>query len=308
MSNQYAYHTTDLAFIAAVKSSKSPAQVFRKLGTSDNNYRSFWVRCEKLELDTSHFATDKVIRQSLTDEQVGVSCTNNISRQGALSELGLSFGRASVKWIDDKIAALQVDITHWLGQGHLKGKTHNWTKGRDLNEILVQNSDYLSGTSLKRRLIKLNLLTNQCYECGMLSQWNDKPLVLQLDHINGDHRDNRLENLRLLCPNCHSQTDTFASKNRKGKTKTTKISDPLEDKPKCLECGKEIKRGAKVCGECYRIHRKKYQNYSTPTKITWPDDTQLLNMVQTTNYSQVARLLGVSNNAIKKRLQKRGLV
>lgn len=55
----------------------------------------------------------------------------------------------------------------------------------------------------------------KCACCGNTGEWNGRPLVLQLDHINGDNCDNRLENLRFLCPNCHSQTDTFAGRNCK---------------------------------------------------------------------------------------------
>ena len=66
---------------------------------------------------------------------------------------------------------------------------------------------------LKKYAIENNLLFNKCYKCG-LTMWNDKPLKLQLHHINGDNRDNRIENLQLLCPNCHSQTDNFCKKNK----------------------------------------------------------------------------------------------
>lgn len=58
-------------------------------------------------------------------------------------------------------------------------------------------------TRLKEKVIKNKLLKYECSECG-ISMWRNKPLILQLDHINGDNRDNRIENLRLLCPNCHS--------------------------------------------------------------------------------------------------------
>lgn len=61
-----------------------------------------------------------------------------------------------------------------------------------------------------------------CSECGLPPSWNDKPLVLQIDHINGLKEDDRLENLRYLCPNCHSQTDTFGSKNKKWKRREDK--------------------------------------------------------------------------------------
>jgi len=82
-----------------------------------------------------------------------------------------------------------------------------------LDEILVDNSPYIGGsTHLKNKLLKLKLLVYKCYICN-INDWNGKYLVLQLDHINGHKLDNRLNNLRLLCPNCHSQTETFCGKN-----------------------------------------------------------------------------------------------
>ena len=65
---------------------------------------------------------------------------------------------------------------------------------------------------VKRRLIRLGLKENRCERCG-ISEWRGALLSLALHHINGDGRDNRLENLQLLCPNCHSQTDNFAGRN-----------------------------------------------------------------------------------------------
>jgi len=68
--------------------------------------------------------------------------------------------------------------------------------------------------TVKRRLLDAGILKNVCAECG-ISEWRGKPLSIQLDHRNGIRDDNRLENLRMLCPNCHSQTDTFGARNRK---------------------------------------------------------------------------------------------
>jgi hypothetical protein len=116
---------------------------------------------------------------------------------------------------------------------HIKLEKHG-NKGRDnshlinnipLEECLVEHSTYGRGI-LKHRLLGCGLLKNECYECGLLPYWNNKPITLRIDHINGVSDDNRLENLRILCPNCHVQTDTFGGKRRKGTGKThIRVSD-----------------------------------------------------------------------------------
>lgn len=79
--------------------------------------------------------------------------------------------------------------------------------------VFVRNSNH-GRHRIKERLIKENLIAYVCAECGLNDNWNGKKLSLQLDHINGIGNDNRLENLRFLCPNCHTQQETYASKNR----------------------------------------------------------------------------------------------
>lgn len=83
-----------------------------------------------------------------------------------------------------------------------------------LEEILVEGSEF-NRTHMKHRLIKNGILKNECSECGLGSVWCDKPIIMVLDHINGVNDDNRLENLRMLCPNCNSQQDTFAGRQRR---------------------------------------------------------------------------------------------
>ena len=83
-----------------------------------------------------------------------------------------------------------------------------------LEELLVADRRAGSGGAIKRRLIKEGLLEDRCETCGLGPEWNDDLLVLQLDHRNGNPRDWHLENLRVLCPNCHAQTESFAGRNK----------------------------------------------------------------------------------------------
>lgn len=91
---------------------------------------------------------------------------------------------------------------------------HQKTTKYTLDEILVKNSKYTNISRLKARLISEKRLEYKCAICNNTGIWNGKPLTLELDHINGDHLDHRITNLRFLCPNCHSQTPTYAGRNK----------------------------------------------------------------------------------------------
>ena len=91
-----------------------------------------------------------------------------------------------------------------------RGAVTTRAHGAPIEELLVGAR---SRGNVKRRLLRAGLLDEFCYVCG-IDSWLDEPLSLALHHINGDGSDNRLENLQLLCPNCHSQTENFAGRNR----------------------------------------------------------------------------------------------
>lgn len=107
-----------------------------------------------------------------------------------------------------KMAARELGLgDHMTGQGWNVGWESNPARERTipLSDILVNNSTYTMIWRLKQRLLRKGVLKYKCSLCG-LTEWNGKPITLQLDHINGVRLDHRVENLRLLCPNCHSAT------------------------------------------------------------------------------------------------------
>lgn len=135
----------------------------------------------------------------------------NISIAGVIRSLGRAVVGTSYRFVRREVVRLGLDTSHWLGQRH--GTSASVTK-RPLSEMLVERCPAQRG-KVKQRLLKLGLLRNECYECGLPALWNGKPLVFHLDHVNGVRDDCRLENLRLICPNCHSQTPTYAGRNKK---------------------------------------------------------------------------------------------
>lgn len=97
--------------------------------------------------------------------------------------------------------------------------------GMPLEQVLIADSTYNS-TKLKARSIRAHMLELQCAICGLPPEWHGRPLVLRLDHVNGEHSDNRLENLRLVCPNCDSQLPTFAGRNKRSARHATRRAQP----------------------------------------------------------------------------------
>ena len=114
--------------------------------------------------------------------------------------------------IRQKMANLGLDTSHFVGAGR-RGRKRASTR-TPLDEILVENSTYTSSADLRRRLIAEGLKEAKCECCG-IDTWLGQPLPLALDHINGDHTDNRIENLRIVCPNCHALTPTWRRRNAK---------------------------------------------------------------------------------------------
>jgi 5-methylcytosine-specific restriction endonuclease McrA len=172
---------------------------------------------------------------------------NTNSSAAACRKLGYSVKSASCttrlrKYLNN----LNIDFSHWTGQLWSKGKTlltdERVSKKRKIEEMFVENSE-VPRSYIRNLILKNNLLEYKCKLCNILPFWNNQELVFHLDHINGIRNDHRLENLRWLCPNCHSQTDTYCGKRNTGKTK---ISD--EDLLKSYEKTKNVYKALKELG------------------------------------------------------------
>lgn len=165
-----------------------------------------------------------------------------------LAVLGLTYCGGTLETVRKRIGQENIDPSHlWQGAAkkHRERLLHGgYSNSKPLEEVAVANSNY-GRHLLKSRLLKLHLLDNKCGICTLPPVWNGAPLTLVLDHINGVSNDHRIENLRLICPNCNAQTPTFAGRNIQKKPPKT-----------CLGCGKQVCRGALRCKSCAQTERQ----------------------------------------------------
>lgn len=153
-------------------------------------------------------------QRAYTDEDFIQAVANSRSWSQTLKTLGLAgCGGGSYKHMQKLAERLNADFSHFDGKGWNKGWQFDPRKTLTLEEICVENSTYTSTNGLRKRLLKEGIKQHKCEWCQRKT-WNKLPIPLELDHINGINNDHRLENLRILCPNCHSQTPTWAGRNR----------------------------------------------------------------------------------------------
>jgi hypothetical protein len=153
-------------------------------------------------------------KRTWTEKQLKEATKESFSIRQILHKLGLREAGGNYSQVKKYLKELKIDV------GHLKGRS--WNRGLrgigkpilSLEKILTVNSGFQS-YKLKKRLFAAGLKKERCEECSWAEKSADGRIPLELDHINGDSRDNRINNLRILCPNCHSLKPTHRGRNRK---------------------------------------------------------------------------------------------
>lgn len=137
----------------------------------------------------------------------------SFSFRQVLIKLGLKPAGGNYKQIQKWIKELKIDSSHFTGIGWNVGLIFDPHKTVPIKNILVKDSNYQSH-KLKKRLFKEGFKDQKCEKCNWAQVSRDGRVPLELNHINGNHNDNRLENLQILCPNCHSLEPTHRGRNK----------------------------------------------------------------------------------------------
>jgi Zn finger protein HypA/HybF involved in hydrogenase expression len=220
-----------------------------------------------------------------TQNEFELAIKESYSLNQVCEKLGLFQSNGNRTSIKKRIHKLNLNIDHFYSSTNtswMKGKKSHNTK--TLQEFLVLDSN-ITSSHLRNKLIKEKIFEHKCYQCNN-SIWNNKPIPIQLHHINGQNTDNRLENLTILCPNCHAQTDNYSSKNVKMQITTSK-------KLIC-ECGSKKTNAASSCYNCYSKNRRFKKVENRPSK------DELLILLSNHSISSIGRQYKVNGNTIRK--------
>ena len=218
----------------------------------------------------------KAIIDNYTKEELEQFVKDSSTMNQVLEKIGYTKRGNNQKTVKNRLDLYNIDYSHFT----LSSKALNTP--RTYEDVFCENST-ASQHALRNWFQKYKPM-EKCSICGQLPFWNNEPLILILDHINGVHNDNRIENLRWVCPNCNQQLPTTGYK----KMRTV-------DKPHkqylCSKCGKPINKQSTLCKDCYSLEQ---QIVERPTRDA------LKSMIRTKTFEELGRQYGVDGNAVRK--------
>lgn len=183
----------------------------------------------------------------------------------------------------------------YAGNPQRKGFSRGLNEGYKPAKEYLGTGRFIQSHKLKEKLIRENIKEYKCEICKN-TEWQGVPIPLELHHINGDHYDNRLENLQILCPNCHALQNGNSGANI---PKVRKIIS--EQHYYCIDCGKEISKEAIRCKSCASKVREQDNTHIRPSK------KELKDLIRNMSFLQIGQKYGVSDNAIRKWCKSEGL-
>lgn len=211
---------TDNDLTEAVAQALNLTHVLQLLNLKSNSQTSRYIRkhIERLCLSMDHFTRSNGERiipaysklSNIDPETIKKIFASSISFGEVIQKTGLNACSAnSYRILKRLVQQYELDTSHFVQQRRGVNPLQ-----KDMSQVL-SNNVFLNPSSLKKRLIKEGKLIYRCSICDQGPVWRDKPLILELDHIDGDPSNNQLNNLRILCLYCHSQTPTYRGRNKK---------------------------------------------------------------------------------------------